>query len=297
MTDASTDLRAQVKDFLTSRRARITPDKAGLPAYGANRRVPGLRREEVAMLAGMSIDYYTRLERGNLSGASESVLSSLAEALQLDEAERDHLFNLARASNTRPAARASRRTTSRAVIRPSVRRLLDSMTGTPAYVRNARMDILAANTMAFALYDGVLSPDNLPTNFVRYLFLDDAAPDFFVEWNKVAHDAVATLRGEAGRNPYDRKLTDLVGELATRSEEFRVLWAGQDVRHHRNATKRLRTTLAGEVQLTGDALELPGDGLTMITYTAEPNSPAQEELDFLASWVSRPVDARADTNS
>ena len=252
-----------------------------------------MRREEVALLSGVSVDYYTRLERGNLNGVSESVLEALARALQLDEAERAHLFDLARAANTsaRPVRKASH-----PKVRPSVQRILDAMTGAPAYLRNARMDILAANHLGFALYADVLSRQSLPVNLARYLFLDPRATEFFVDWERIANDAVAALHSEAGRNPYDRAMSDLVGELSTRSEPFRVRWAKHDVRLHRTAVKRLRHSVVGEIELTGEALELPGDtGLTIITYTTEPASPVQEALNFLASWTLERQQASADT--
>jgi transcriptional regulator with XRE-family HTH domain len=274
------DNRSDVREFLTSRRARLTPAQAGLPAYGA-RRVPGLRRTEVAMLAGVSVEYYTRLERGNLGGVSESVLESLARALQLDEAERAHLFDLARAATT--SARTPRGSGS-SKVRPSVHRILDALTGAPAYVRNARTDILAANDLCRALYAGILTPQALPLNLARFLFLDPRARDFFADWDTVADDIVAALRGEAGRDPLNRGLSDLVGELATRSPEFRARWARHNVRLHRTGVKRLRNPVVGDIELTGDALELPGDGLTLIAYTAPPGSSAQQQLDFLASW-------------
>ncbi|MGE5288994.1 MAG: helix-turn-helix transcriptional regulator [Micromonosporaceae bacterium] len=274
------DIRAEVRDFLTTRRARITPQQAGLPAFGGKRRVPGLRRAEVAALAGMSVEYYTQLERGSLGGASESVLDALAHALRLDEAERAHLFDLARAAG-RPA-RTGRGAT-RPKIRPSVHRILDAL-GTPAYVRDTRMDILAANQFCFALYVDILTLETLPLNLARFIFLDPRAREFFPDWTNVADDTVAALRGEAGRSPLDRHLTDLVGELATRSDGFRTRWARHNVRLHRTSPKRIHNKIAGDIQLTGDALELPADGLTLITYTAPAGSPAQEQLDFLASW-------------
>ena len=288
------DNRCDVREFLTGRRARLTPQQAGMPVYG-ERRVPGLRRSEVAMLAGVSVEYYTRLERGNLSGVSESVLEALARALQLDEAERAHLFDLARTASRGSASRGSARSQRRSGasgpsnVRPSIHRILDALTGAPAYVRDARTDILAANTLCRALYAGILAPQALPLNLARFLFLDPRARDFFTEWDAVADDIVAALRGEAGRNPLDRRLSDLVGELATRSEEFRTRWARHDVRLHRTAVKRLHNPLVGDIELTGDALELPGDGLTLITYTAAPDSRAQQQLDFLASWSANPA--------
>jgi transcriptional regulator with XRE-family HTH domain len=277
------DQHNEIREFLASRRARITPRQAGLSAYGGHRRVPGLRREEVALLAGVSVDYYTQMERGNLGGVSDTVLDALAAALQLDEAERAHLFDLAR--TTTPSR--SRRPTGPQRVRPSIQRLLDVMTGVPAYVRTGRLDILAVNRFGHALYAPVLAGQRLPVNLARFLFLDPAAGDFYVDWNKTANDAVAILRGEAGRNPYDRRLSDLVGELSTRSREFRARWAAHNVRLHRTGHKQLHHPVAGDLELTYEALELPADpGLTMITYTAQPASAAQDALDFLASWAT-----------
>jgi transcriptional regulator with XRE-family HTH domain len=270
-----------VREFLTSRRSRITPSLAGIPAYGGARRVPGLKREEVAMLAGVSTEYYARLERGNLRGVSDSVLDSLARTLQLDEAERTHLFDLAKASAP-SAARATRRV--RAEVRPSVQRILAGMTGTPAYVRNSRMDIVAGNSLCFALYAGILSPDTLPLNLARFMFLDPRSRDFFLEWATIADDLAAALRAESGRNPNDRSLNSLIGDLAAGSTEFSTRWARHNVRFHRSARKTLHNPLVGDIELTGDALELPGEGLTLIAYTAEPGSHAQQQLDFLTSW-------------
>jgi transcriptional regulator with XRE-family HTH domain len=270
-----------VREFLMSRRSRITPVQAGLPAYGGTRRVAGLKREEVAMLTGVSTEYYARLERGNLRGVSESVLESLAVALQLDEAERAHLLDLAKAA---APSRASEKRRVRAELRPSVQRILAGMTGTPAYVRNSRMDIVAANSLCFALYGGILSPDILPLNLARFMFLDPRSRDFFLEWNTLADDLAAALRTEAGRNPRDRALNSLIGDLATGSTEFSTRWARHNVRFHRSATKTLHNPLVGDIELTGDSLELPGEGLTLIAYTAEPGSHAQQQLDFLTSW-------------
>ena len=270
-----------VREFLMGRRSRITPAQAGLPAYGGTRRVAGLKREEVAMLTGVSTEYYARLERGNLRGVSESVLESLAAALQLDEAERAHLFDLARAAASSRASGARR---VREELRPSVQRILAGMTGTPAYVRNSRMDIVAANGLCCALYAGILSPDTLPLNLARFMFLDPRSRDFFREWDTIADDLAAALRTEAGRSPRDRALNSLIGDLATGSTEFSTRWARHNVRFQRSARKTLHNRLVGDIELTGDALELPGEGLTLIAYTAEPGSHAQEQLDFLANW-------------
>jgi transcriptional regulator with XRE-family HTH domain len=185
--DSSTDIR----EFLTSRRARITPDQAGLPAYGARRRVAGLRREEAAMLAGISVEYYTRLDRGNASGVSEDVLEGIARALQLDEAERAHLFDLFR---TASRARTARGRPSQERVRPAVRRILDAMAEVPAYVRNDRLDILTANPLGLALYSPVFADLGGTANMARFIFLNPQATDFFHDWDHIAHDAVAILR-------------------------------------------------------------------------------------------------------
>ncbi|MFE6971517.1 helix-turn-helix transcriptional regulator [Isoptericola sp. NPDC057653] len=287
------DLKAETREFLATRRARITPDKAGLPAYGGNRRVPGLRREEVAMLAGVSVDYYTRLERGNLGGVSEEVLEALAEALQLDEAERLHLFDLARAANASGAARSRARRTPPGTLRPAVQRILDAMGDVPAFVRNGRLDVLGTNVLGRALYAPLYdSPEQAagkPVNSARFHFLDPgAAAAFFGEKSpRMAHDAVAILRAEAGRNPYDKSLTALVGELSTRSEDFRRLWASHDVRLHRTGTKVFHHPAVGLLELDYEALLLPADpGLQMNVYTAQPGSPSEDGLKLLASWAA-----------
>jgi transcriptional regulator with XRE-family HTH domain len=275
----------EMRDFLVSRRARITPEQAGLPAYGGNRRVAGLRREEVALLAGVSIDYYTRLERGRAHGASEGVLEGIARALHLDEAERAHLFDLARATAVPAAPQAPRRPVSQQV-RPSVRRILDSMTA-PAYVRNARLDILAANQLGAALFAPVLSSPARPANNARFLFLDPAAPEFYPDWERQAQDVVAMLRTEAGRSPADKALSNLIGELSTRSENFRTWWAAHNVRFHRTGVKRFRHPVVGELTLTYEALDLAADsGLRISAYTAEPSTPSDDALKVLASWAA-----------
>jgi len=283
------DARSEVREFLTSRRSRLTPEQAGLRTYGGTRRVPGLRREEVALLAGVSADYYTRLERGNLSGVSETVLEALVRALQLDDAERAHLFDLARATQTMPR---TRRRPAAQRVRPSVQRMLDAMTGAPAFVRNGRMDILAANALGRALYSQHLDSPHRPANSARFIFLDPRAPEFYVDWDKVATDAVAVLRSEAGRDPYDRGLSDLVGELSTQSELFRTRWAAHNVRYHDTGVKRFHHPVVGDLTLTYENMELVGDsGLTMFAYTAEAGSKSEEALNLLASWTATPEPA------
>jgi transcriptional regulator with XRE-family HTH domain len=275
-----------MRDFLISRRAKISPEQAGLPAYGGgNRRVAGLRREEVALLAGVSIDYYVRLERGRAAGASDSVLEGIARALQLDEAERAHLFDLARAAA--PAVPRAPRRPAAQQVRPSVQRILDSMTATPAYVRNARMDILAANRLGAALLAPVLNSAAQPANHARFLFLDPASRDFYPGWERMAQDVVAILRAEAGRSPHDKALSNLVGELSTRSDNFRTWWAAHNVRFHRSGVKGFHHPVVGDLTLTYEALDLAADaGLRISAYSAEPGTPSDDALRLLASWAA-----------
>ncbi len=277
------DNRSEAREFLSSRRARITPDRAGLPAYGGNRRVAGLRREEVALLAGVSVDYYTRLERGDLSGASDSVLDSLARALQLDDAETAHLFDLAHAAAASPVAK--KRPQRAAGLRPSIQRLLDAMTEAPALVRNNYFDYVGANRLGRALYAPTFAEP--APNSARFAFFNPAAREFYSEWESVTQELVATMRGESGRNPYDKRLSDLVGELSTRSDRFRTLWAAHNVRYHRSGVKRLHHPIVGDLELVYEAFELPADpGLSLSTYTAEPGSPSEDALKVLASWAA-----------
>ena len=281
-----------VREFLASRRARITPEQAGLPVYGGNRRVTGLRREEVALLAGISAEYYVRLERGNVRGASEDVLAGIARALQLDEADRTHLFDLVRAVNTSPARGASRRPPQEHV-RPVMQRLLDSLVGVPAFVENERLDVLAANALGEAFYAHQYTDTVRPINGARFVFLNPKAKEFLLDSDTIATDVVGILRTAAGRDPYDKRLTDLIGELSTRSEEFRVRWAAHHVNLHRTGTKRFHHPVVGELTLDFERVELTGDRDQRLTfYSAEPGSPSRERLDLLASWASTPQDAR-----
>jgi transcriptional regulator with XRE-family HTH domain len=282
------EAKAEIREFLTSRRARVTPAKAGLTTYGA-RRVPGLRRSEVAMLAGVSVEYYTRIERGNLGGVSEQVLEALARGLQLDEAERAHLLDLARAA---PPTRAPRRRRSpKQVVRADVQWTIDAMTGAPAVVANGRLDLLAANDLGRAVFSELYVGDTQPANFARFVFLDDRARDFYLDFPQAAADTVGVLHSEAARDPDDRELSDLVGELATKSEEFRALWAAHNVRFHDTAVKHLRHPVVGDLSLTFNRLELSADpGLTLFAYTAEPGSRSAESLALLASWAGTQIE-------
>jgi transcriptional regulator with XRE-family HTH domain len=278
------DNRAQVREFLISRRGRISPEQAGLPVYGGNRRVKGLRREEVALLAGVSIDYYVRMERGNLAGASDTVLDGIASALQLDEAERTHLFDLARAAQP---ARPQHRRRKTSGVTDGIQQILDAITDAPAWVRNARHDLLAANRLARALYAPVLADPRRPANSARFAYLDPAARDFFADWDRTADDIAAMLRSEAGSNPYDKQLVELIGELSTRSEEFRRRWAAHDVRFHRTGRKRIHHPVVGFLDLDFEAMEFPAHpGLTLLAYTAPAGTPTADSLRMLASWAA-----------
>jgi transcriptional regulator with XRE-family HTH domain len=277
------DARTEIREFLTSRRAKLKAADVGLPDYGT-RRVPGLRREEVAVLAGVSVPYYTRLERGDLAGASDSVLDALARALRLDDAERAHLFDLARAAQ--PLGPPRRRRPTRQHIRPSVQQIMEAMTGAAAHVGNERLDILGANALGRALYPEMFEGQERP-NAARFVFLDPRARDFYLDWDRVARDVVATLRSAAGRNPYDRELSDLVGELSTRSEEFRQHWARHDVRFHISGVKRFHHREVGDLELNYERLELVFDtGLTIFAYTADPGTRSADALALLGTLAA-----------
>jgi transcriptional regulator with XRE-family HTH domain len=294
-----TDIRGEIREFLTTRRAKITPEQAGLPRYGGRRRVTGLRRDEAAQLAGISIEYYTRLERGNIRGVSDEVLDGIARALHLDEVERAHLLDLVRMANASPAARHQ---PARQRVRPSVQRLLYSMTNTAAFIRNGRLDILAANQLGYALYSPVFdSPvsgnPRRPANLARFIFLDERSAQFYRDRDGITRQAVGSLRAEAGRAPYDRALTGLVGELSMRSQEFRERWAAHDVDYYRSGLQPFHHPVAGDLDLDYDALEIPADpGQTIITYSAEPGSAPRHALDVLASWAATHQAGQPDTS-
>ncbi|GLY33868.1 helix-turn-helix transcriptional regulator [Kineosporia sp. NBRC 101731] len=273
----------EIREFLVTRRARVTPEQAGLPTFGGERRVPGLRREEVAMLAGVSVDYYTRLERGKLGGASESVIEAIARALQLDDAEREHLFDLARAVEATRSRRPHVRP--QPVVRLSIQRVLDGM-DVPAVVRNARLDLVSANEMGRALYAPHFDTDRT-ANIARFIFLDPRARDFYPEWEGAGEISASMLRIEAGRNPLDADLTALIGELSTLSLAFRELWARHNVHLHQTGSKHFRHPVVGELHLVFDALELPAErGLAIDTFSAESGSPSEDALRLLEAWTA-----------
>ncbi|GAA2212538.1 helix-turn-helix transcriptional regulator [Nonomuraea monospora] len=287
--DDRPDHRAQIRDFLATRRAKLTPEHVGLPA-GGRRRVPGLRREEVAVLAGVSTEWYTRLEKGHISGVSEEVLDAVAQALRLDQDERTYLFDLARAA--RPARRAPSRR-KEVQVPPRVQWLLDSMTMSAAWVRNGRADIVTCNALARALlapvFDSPTTAQHGGANLARYVFLDPDSRRFFVDWDEAAVISAALLRAEAGREPHDRALRDLVGELSTLSTEFRGQWAAHDVRIRHDGGKRLWHPQVGDLELTYQSLDLPISSRTvygLTVYTAEPGSTSEERLKLLASLAA-----------
>jgi hypothetical protein len=266
-----------VREFLISRRAHVTPEQAGLPDLG-NRRVPGLRREEVAALAGVSLEYYTHLERGNIRGASDSVLNAVARALRLDDVEREHLFDLARATPARG------RKPARTSVRASVQRVLDNL-AVPAVVFNAQQDLVASNLMGRALFAPHFEAER--PNLARFIFLDPRARDFYVDWPLARTMNAAMLRLEVGRDPLNHDLTALVGELSTLSPQFRTDWAEQDVHEHRTGRKVYRHPEVGEVHVTFDVFETPGEpGLSICTYSVEDGSPSADRFALLASWAA-----------
>ncbi|MEV8067857.1 helix-turn-helix transcriptional regulator [Streptomyces sp. NPDC085995] len=288
-TGSHTDNRSDIRGFLVSRRAKLVPERVGLPT-GRRRRVPGLRREEVAALAGVSTEWYTRLEKGHISGVSEDVLEAVARALLLDEDERTYLLELARAA--RPARRRSHRRKD-VEIPPPVQWMVDSMTMAPAFVRTGRLDIVASNALCRALYSPMFDSDTTGdrgcANFPRYFFLDPGSREFFADWEEGARATVAVLRAEAGREPHDRALRDLVGELSTLSPDFRTMWASHDVRIRHEGVKRLNHPEVGRVEMTFRSLDLPLPQRAvhdLIVYTAEPGTVSEDCLRVLASWTA-----------
>ncbi|GAA3130908.1 transcriptional regulator with XRE-family HTH domain [Kribbella aluminosa] len=281
------DNKAEVREFLTSRRAKLTPADVGLPAVG-QRRVPGLRRSEVAVLAGVSIEYYAKLERGAIGGASSAVLEAIAQALRLDDTERAHLLDLARAADGIPTSgRPRRRATTQTTSRASLHWALEAITDGVAFVRNPAQDLLATNALGRVFYSPVIGEGGRTPNLARFQFLDPASRDFYPDWELFAHMCVAIMRAEAGRDPHDRGLQDLVGELSTQSETFRRLWGSHDVRTHGTGTKRFQHPEVGELTLAYEELAVTAEpGLILMLYTAEPGSSSAEKLRLLASLAA-----------
>lgn len=284
------DIAKDIRDFLMTRRARIGPELVGLPS-GQRRRVPGLRREEVAQLAGVSTEYYTQIERGNVGGVSDDVLRSVASALRLTDDETVHFFDLVRAAIPRRGLTARKRTAGQ-TIPDGVQAVLDSMVGSPAIVMNGSLDILAANTLGRALYEPLFDRATGAPNFARFVFFDSLAEQIFPEWERTADEAVGLLQAEAARSPHSPAVTGVIGELATRSAEFRTRWAAHNVTAHREGAKRFRHPEVGELTLTYTVLAVTSaPGLSLVAYTAEPNSPSAHAIEILASWIATEHDA------
>ncbi|SKC39965.1 helix-turn-helix transcriptional regulator [Okibacterium fritillariae] len=285
------DTHEELSEFLTSRRARLTPAQAGIPDFGGRRRVPGLRREEVALLAGMSAEYYKRLERGNATGVSEAVLDGVSRALQLDPAEHAHLYDLVRSANA--GARPQRRKVApKQNLTQGMQQTIDAMSTVPVFVQNGRLDFVAANRLGRALFSVMLETTRLPANAARFVFLDPQAQTFYQDWEGNTRQIVAILRAEAGRSPYDRQLSDLVGELSTQSDLFRKLWGAHDVREHRSGSKSVHHPIVGDLDLTYQGMDLAADrGLQMLVFSAEQGSVSEERLQLLANWAQSEMPA------
>lgn len=281
------DTRNEIREFLTTRRARLTPSDVGLPDFGGHRRVPGLRREEVSLLAGISVEYYVRLERGNASGVSESVVDGISGALRLDGAEREHLRALVRSANEglrTPARRAAPRAVK---VGPSTQRLLDAMTGVAAIVQNSRLDLVATNPLGRALFSEMFVDATGPVNFARFLFLDPRSRTAYRRWNDAAEQVVALLRAALARSPWDGTLPDLLDELTNGSREFRDLWEAHDVREHVTGVKLFHHPDVGDLDLVYEAMQLTSDPkLQFVGFTAEPGSASEDALRLLGSLAA-----------
>ncbi|WP_440711396.1 helix-turn-helix transcriptional regulator [Herbiconiux sp. YIM B11900] len=287
------DIHDELSAFLTSRRAKLSLAQAGLPDYGGRRRVPGLRREEVALLAGMSAEYYKRLERGTATGVSEAVIDGVSRALQLDEAEHAHLYDLVRHANE-GAHPQRRRARSGTQLTAGMQQTIDAMSTVPVFVQNGRLDAIATNALGLALFAPMFDGVQAPVNAARFVFLDARAQSFYRDWEGNARQIVALLRAEAGRSPHDRALGDLVGELSMQSGLFRTLWGSHDVREHRTGLKSLHHPVVGALDLTYQSMDLASDrGLQMLVFSAEPASVSAERLQLLANWDGAPVPADA----
>jgi transcriptional regulator with XRE-family HTH domain len=281
------DRRAELTEFLKSRRARVQPEDLGLKVFNGRRRVPGLRREELAQAAGVSADYYVRFEQGRAENVSQEILDAVSDVLRLTDDERKHLALLAKPARRR----ARRRTTER--LRPGLQRLLDSMPDVPAFVLGRRMDVLGWNRLAAALIADFDSLELKDRNIPRMVFLDPASRDFYPQWEAVADETVGYLRMYAGRYPDDPELAELVGELSIRSPEFREHWARHDVKDKTFGTKTQHHALVGDITVQYETLQPPGEpDQLLVTYTVEPGSTSEQNLRLLASW-----DAPARENS
>lgn len=286
------DIAKDIREFLMTRRAKITPEQVGL-APGVRRRVPGLRREEAAQLAGVSTEYYTQIERGNVAGVSDEVLQAISRALRLSDDETVHFFDLVRAgAGTRTSTRNKRAAVKK--LPEGVQALMDGMAGSPAIVLDGNLDILAANPLGRLLYSPLYDRALGRPNFARFIFFDSAAAQVFPEWERSADEAVGLLQAEAARDPHSAAITQIVGELATQSVEFRTRWAAHNVTAHRNGVKRFGHPEFGDLTLTYNVFEVSAaPGLSLVGYTAEPNSPSAQALSIMSSWsVTGPTGSR-----
>lgn len=275
-----------ISEFLTTRRAKLTPAQVGLPDFGGRRRVPGLRREEVALVAGMSAEYYKRLERGNATGVSDAVIDGVSRALQLDDAEHTHLYDLVRAANAGTHPKSRPRTSRKSQVTVEMQQTIDAMSTVPVWVQNGRLDAVATNRLGHALFSVMLDDARPPVNAARFVFLNPKAQTFYHDWESQTRQVVAILRAEAGRSPYDKQLSDLVGELSTRSALFRKLWAAHDVREHRTGAKGVHHPVVGDLTLTFQGMDLASDhGLQMLVFSAPLGSTSHERLQLLANWT------------
>lgn len=280
------DSQYAISEFLTTRRAKLTPEQVGLPDFGGRRRVPGLRREEVALVAGMSAEYYKRLERGNAAGVSDAVIDGVSRALQLDDAEHAHLYDLIRAANAGAHPQQRPRTSRKSQVTAQLQQTIDAMSTVPVWVQNGRLDAVATNRLGRAVFSVILDDARPPANAARFMFLNPQAQTFYPDWEGQTRQVVALLRSEAGRSPYDRQLSDLIGELSTRSDLFRKLWGAHDVREHRTGTKSVRHPVVGDLDLTFQGMDLTSDrGLQMLVFSAAPGTSTHERLQLLANWT------------
>ncbi|MFZ4893336.1 helix-turn-helix transcriptional regulator [Plantibacter sp. Mn2098] len=280
------DRRAEIKTFLASRRARVSPEDAGVPTFGGVRRVPGLRREEVAHLAGVSVDYYARIERGHTGGVSTEVLDAIANALRLDEAEREHLQDLVQATRPVSPSRRQPRRVTKSRVSASVQLVLDAIT-VPAIVQNNRGDHVATNAIGRALYGHETNDPAVPFNYARFVFLNPRAADFYRDFDLMKRNNVALLRQAVGRAPHDEGLIRLVGELSTSSAEFTELWASHDVLRYKSGVKRYTHELVGDVEFGFESFEITSDPeLLLLVYTVEPASPTEQAMQLLANWTA-----------
>ena len=282
------DRRAELGEFLRSRRARLDPEELGLRHLGGRRRVPGLRREELAQLAGVSVDHYVRLEQGRTLHFSDAVLDAVARALQLDDVERAHLHRLAR-----PEQEAEGAPTGWQEVRPGLRRLMEMSADVPAYVVGLGTDVLAWNALAAALITDFGALPRRHRNLARLIFLDEGTRSLYADWRSKASDVVAYLRLDAGRHPGDPTIAALVGELSAASPDFRELWGEHRLKDKTHGRYVYRHPVVGELDLGFETLRLPDDpDQALIAHTVEAGSPSAAALRLLATWAAETARAR-----